>query len=371
MKIENPNLALIAGFSIALIFYMLQWSDLYQTLSLSTLLLLIFIAATNFLFAKKTQLIINWQEYNKKEERQSGNYFIFSAALIIILIVDFFAGKIPTLNIILITISYFYCTHLLSIYLSTKNKYILIYCGSLFLVNSILNPFRILIFFGFVSFLVLYLRSRKPFRSVSGSFLIICFGIILIYIFGLLGNYLKGDDYKSGDFILAIGQANSNFKTSFFASSELFWIYLYASSPLANLDLNFIANNYLQFQAGNILPWLFSEFTPDFISKTVLPLIINERPEGLQINSALNVSTVFIRSYLYFGWTGIIVMLLFLVAFPLVYLRAIRTSRYFSAGLATLTTIYLFMIFDNMLAFSPLSFQLAYPLIFKYKLRFS
>ena len=88
-----------------------------------------------------------------------------------------------------------------------------------------------------------------------------------------------------------------------------------------------------------------------------------EQITGMQINEAMNVSTVYLRSYRYASWFGLSIMALYIAVFPIVYLSLIKNTKFFVPGLVSLITIYMFLVFDNLFAFSAISFQLVYPLL--------
>lgn len=169
-------------------------------------------------------------------------------------------------------------------------------------------------------------------------------------------------DY-SEHIILKIGQA----KHSFIESSipkEFFWFYLYASSPLANLQNNIDNIRHNNIDVINFFEFFNNEILPDFISKRINELLNLEKATFVLIDPNFNVSTVYTGSFFYLSWLGLIFMAIFILGFPLVYMSILSKKNLLNvSGIAILNTLYIFLIFDNMFSFSGLSFQLIYPLL--------
>ena len=365
----NPNYIYSFIFLAVFGIYQLEWSDLYPALRLPLLLFLIFTISANFMmgsFLKRTILKIK-----RVPEKSSSEQGIVLATLILSVIwtIDKSLGNIPTVHIILITFTSFYNCFVFSKFLNEKKAIQLIVFIVLFLTIAFFSTYRILIFFNLVTCFLTYIYLKNPFKSTKGKLVILVLTIGLFYIFGVLGNTIK-EGHDTGKVILVIGEATEEFKNSIIPD-EFFWIYLYSSSPLANLQLNIKFQHSIEPTLHGYWLWMVSEFLPDFISKTIFASINEKQLDGIQVNPALNVSTVYMRSFRYASWFGLTFMAFFVMIFPIIYLYIIRNSKYFITGLVSLSTIYLFLIFDNIFAFSALSFQLVYPLfgIWKIKLK--
>jgi len=358
----NPNYIYTFIFFIVVAMYQLGWSNLYPKLTTPLLVFLIITIIINFMcgffvnrFNKLRLTIIE----TKETEGSSRNVILILLGLWAI---DKLFGDIPTIHIILITFTSFYSIHVFSRYLREKTRNLLIGFVTLFLTVSLLSTFRILIFFNLITYLLTYIYIKRPLKSLKGKFFVAGTVIAILYIFGYLGNNLKGESYNDGELILTIGEASDGFRSSF-VPNEFFWTYLYASSPLANLELNVGNSNSMNPTIKNSFLWFNSEFMPDFISKKVFLSMNEEQITGMQINEAMNVSTVYLRSYRYASWFGLSIMALYIAIFPIVYLSLIKNTKFFVPGLVSLITIYMFLVFDNLFAFSAISFQLVYPLL--------
>lgn len=363
----TPNRILCVVFLISALLHELLWSDLYQHFSLAMWFFIVSLVFANIYIDGKVKIIID----------RSGSlpsFFVLSkridwvAILLIILflLIDYLLGKIPTITILLLTFSMFYSLCVFHNYVVSGQKTFLI--GSFLLVFFIFvfSQNRIVIFSLVFSMMALYVNLRRPLWFSWRTFVFTFVAIVAVYLFGVLGNFIKGEEYADGTFILAIGEASAEFESKI-GSSEFFWGYLYLTSPLANLDLNFTSFNVGFIDINNILRWAIIDLAPDFISKHVLVEMGGDLREGLQINNALNVSTVFLNSYLYLGWFGVVSMIAVVVIFPFIYLYFLRDSQFLFVGLSILSSVYALLVFDNVLKFSAISFQLAYPFLFEFR----
>lgn len=361
----NPLFMIGFSFFGAFFLFSLQWSNLYNPLHAETILFLfsfLFIFSFYGYFIHKKIRFLNFLQL-KEGDVKNTSIIVFCVS--IVLIFDWILGGVKFLNVFLISFSGFYSVHLFYLFLSCRLRKYLYLSLFLLLLNSIFNSYRILIVFTIFNFILLLCCFFNPLQNLKRVLITFFCFIIFCFSFGALGNHLKGEDYNSGDLIKKIGEANENFENSIFSYDELFWFYLYASSPLANFDLN-VKNNNSHLDGFSTEEWLIREFTFDSISKIVFS--DREKIEGYQVNSALNVSTVFLRSYMHLGWFGVFFHALFILIFPFFYYFLIRRSKYFFAGMSLLSALYALMIFDNMWAFTPLSFQIVYPVFMQMRL---
>ena len=106
-----------------------------------------------------------------------------------------------------------------------------------------------------------------------------------------------------------------------------------------------------------------AEMLPDFLSNRILPLLGAARLDTPEIGPGINVATIFARSYLYFGWIGVLLMFCWFITVTLIYLRTILKSPYRVPCLALLNTMTFFSFFDNMIAQTFVFAQLIWPLL--------
>lgn len=110
-----------------------------------------------------------------------------------------------------------------------------------------------------------------------------------------------------------------------------------------------------------------TQLFPDFISKRIVAIFNITSPNPIQITPELNVSTAFAQAYTILGWVGMSFFILFLFVLAFFYILSLKKikSPYFIVGVAIMNSIFLFNLFSNMFAFTGLSFQLIYPLLFR------
>jgi hypothetical protein len=90
----------------------------------------------------------------------------------------------------------------------------------------------------------------------------------------------------------------------------------------------------------------------------------NEPEPEINIQGPFNASSIYSRSFSYLGWPGLLLMALLIVVVPLVFYKTLPpTSPFFLTGLCILNTMFLFMVFENTIRFTGLSFQLVYPIL--------
>ncbi|NJL10558.1 MAG: hypothetical protein HC908_11380 [Calothrix sp. SM1_7_51] len=141
---------------------------------------------------------------------------------------------------------------------------------------------------------------------------------------------------------------------------------MYASSPLANLQTNISDVRHENINLLSFFQFFNNEIIPDFISKRINSVFELEKGINLLIDPNITTCTVYAGSYFYLSWYGLYLMGIFILVFPLIYIKLLpKNSLLNITGIAILNTLYLFFIFDNMFYFSGLSFQLIYPLILR------
>jgi hypothetical protein len=193
--------------------------------------------------------------------------------------------------------------------------------------------------------------------------------LLVFYINGKIG------DIRSPDHEKIYGAPSASFKSSGIPST-FFWTYLYATVPIGNLQLSI---DTLSSNHGTVPEFIVSELIPDTFSKRILPLLDKtilsaqgnlvsrdqlyswEQPN---VAHGMNVSTIFGRSYGYFGWSGPVIMFTALSLFIVAYLFLISRSPYRVPCLALLNTLVVFCLFNNMLASAAMIPLLVWPLLF-------
>jgi hypothetical protein len=270
----------------------------------------------------------------------------------------------PSVHVFTVTFASFYTVYLLGLFLSTRKRiYLILYVINL--AAALLIYSRAMLLFNlFASFQVwLFYTGGISRLQWAGLFVGM---VVLAYGFGWMGSkrvsFENGKSYDPSLF-LNIGEATSGFRNSI-VPPEFFWSYVYLSSPLANFQQNLNTYPVPKPTPGLWARMINNEMLPDFISKRINRIFSTGRSDEHAIpGKPFNVSTVYSRSYCYLGWTGLLVMGLFVACVPLIYAYLLPENSYSFAGLAILNTMYFFLFYDNTIRFTGLSLQLAYPFL--------
>lgn len=369
------------SFLIVIPVYFLDWSYLFPAL---TSTLLIFFVMT-FSFAILGALFFKDLLSLDYKKQLADNKDVYAALLVFFYLLEFAYARqipllsllnkiefldivdsfgIPTVHVFIVGYTAFITIFFFHSYLSQKKrKYLLYYIIGLLLSLSIIS--RISLTFIFIASIYIYLMSiRKNF----GIKLLKIGLIVLLFFaaFGLIGNLRTANNIDAGDFILNISEAKPSFRQSGIPDSY-FWAYMYIASPLANLQLN-INRRETAFTAHNLAQLAIHEFLWDAVSKRIDAKYDYTRTEITQINGSYNVGSVYSRSYVYLGVWGMYLMYFFIFAVTALFLFTLDTkSPYFITYISCLNTIIILCIFDNILAFTPLSIILIFPLAEKLK----
>jgi hypothetical protein len=387
--VNNPYFIYVLSFSLALLLYQLNWSAIYPVLTLPLIcfLSITFIVAIYLGINVKNKDVFTYKtiHYNSNVIRITIlNYLLWSVnmaysggiPLLSIIRGDFSNIRefgMPILHVSIVGFTIFFCLYLFHQYLSSSRKQLLyLYVANLLVPMLAFN--RSLLMNIIIGTLFLYIHSKQnqifKLRFVKQLVArILPIMLVVLFIFGFIGNVRTANqlttNYQgdSDDLILMIGNAKPEFYNTGLPK-ELFWAYIYLSSPLANLQENISFGRDKNIVNQNYTDFLVSEIVPDFISKRINGMQGREENPSLLIHPALNVGTVYLGSYYYLSWIGLILMGTFIMAFPIVYISLLRTDEcLFICGVAMLNTMYFFVIFDNIFALSGMSFQLVYPLI--------
>lgn len=367
--LRNPFFIYIVTFGCVLLAYQWGWSEIYPTLSNDLFSFLIGTFVLSFFFGLYIEKKLDTKIGCSEDERGLSDW-IFLLLLVGFLSDFFYHGGIPlkilfqdgdftytgfgipTLHVAIITFGGTYSAVSFSSYLNSKNPKFLMQ-AIIPIIYDILIVNRGAALIAMVSWLFVIVIKRGGLGLKKG-FISLFFLLCVLYLFGLLGNVRAGPDA-----IKEIGRPTETFISSRVPDSY-FWTYIYLTSPLANLQETI---NETSGDSWRLPELIFSEMTPDFISKRILPILGDpERVETPQVDPALNVATIYGRSYVYFGLPGLVLMFIVLIAAILLYVRLIRQSIYFVPALSLLNTLIVFCMFDNMIAFTGMSLQLLWIL---------
>ena len=379
----NPYFCYVLSFAIALALYPLGWSDLYPPLSFS---LMFFLSGTMVLhviagstFARRR--LATFRTLPGPSLKTAPLYitiflyilwaaeFIHAGGIPLLHIIlrhkyDYKLFGIPSLHVFIVTFGSFYTIFLFHLWLSRRSSYLLV----LYLVNlgaALLIYNRGMFLFNISASIFLLLTTKNRF-SIKELAVGAVATIVVLFFFGVMGNQRVSNEsrvaYRNDEF-LTTGHATDSFRKSV-VPNEFFWTYVYATSPLANLELNVRSDRHDTSVSQPFLKWLNNEILFDFISKRVNAMTEADKVSILIVPGPFNAVTVYSGSFRYLRWTGLILMATIILLLPLAYVKILPAeSPFFLSGLAILNTIFLFMVFDNTIRFTGLSFQMVYPLL--------
>jgi hypothetical protein len=376
--LKNPFFVYVTAFGLVIAIYQLGWSDVYPKLSWDLLLFfgLTFLAA--LLLARLIRPFIGrMQEYTPSLLSGYATLFVIGTFAGEIAL----AGGVPLLFVV--SGAQFYtmeatATHLhaftfwnvfsairfADFLYSRRHRYLVE--AALPLVFYILLAYRGPVIMCILSWIFVFAIRHNGLKPKHVAWAAVSL-MAVFYANGVIGD------------IRSPGQEVSGAPSASFRNSGIprtyFWTYLYATSPLANFQ---VSVDKLNIHHGTPLEFVASDLLPDTISKRILPLLndaIHTGNENLVtrdelyswkqplIASGINISTLFGRSYGYFGWFGPIIMFMVLSAFIITYIVLIRRSPYRVPALALLNVLVVFCLFNNMIASAAMLPQLVWPLL--------
>lgn len=372
--LKNPFFLYITSFGIVALVYLLGWSNLFPTISLSVKFFLVSTFIISFFLGLMFQKVkpIEFITTQGKNPRMVllviyilySISFLHNSGIPLLLVLNkakFHYGDfgIPFFQPIITTFTSFYTVYLFHLLICKRSRSNIINLVLILLIPLLVYN-RGMLVISLVNFAIMFFMFKSKIKLKTVCYLgAIC--LVVFYYFGKLGNYrmVKKD---SSQYMLKVGEATENFKTSKIPK-EFFWTYVYSAAPLANFQKTVNENSEFNYKVINFLSY---ELLPDFISKRITnPLgIVKERPD--RIASFLTVGTLYSSGYKYIGWIGPIIMYFYLVliiAFFWLFLK--KNNTFYVTGFSILGTFVFFNIFSNMIYFSGISFQLIYPIIYQ------
>jgi len=390
--LANPYYIFTVIWTVALLIYLLEWSNLFPSISGDLLVFLMCGILFHCLIGIRFSEITGFSYRPLRKIENVKVMFLFNTLM---WIVEFVHGKIPlieilsnnnynyqnfgvpTLIVVNLTFNSFLCLYLLHCYLSTKEKmyikYIVFCIGYFILCFS-----RGMLVLTLTNMLFLWLLANNKNISLSKIFFFMLFLFVFFFGFGYSGNIRtaqqisidtkghSGTEYSSEP-IMELGSATAEFRESM-VPKEFFWTYLYIASPLSNLQYNVNSGVEGDPNMHNFFILTINEYVFDVLSKHINKIFNIERPRTKVIVENLSVFTTFSESYTAMGWFGLIITLFFMLIFPFAYIGLLGiNSPYLPLALSIICSIYLLSFFDNMFTYAGLGLQLIYPLLLKIK----
>ncbi len=114
----------------------------------------------------------------------------------------------------------------------------------------------------------------------------------------------------------------------------------------------------------SVVQFAAAELAPDFIGKRVLEAMDVPREDVARVAPTLNAAGIYARAFSYLGWAGAATMFAALAVVVVCFTWLIGGTRYAVPAIATLNTLVLLCVFENMLSFTGMVMQLFWLLVF-------
>lgn len=211
---------------------------------------------------------------------------------------------IPVVHVVIIGLSIFYAMYLQYLFLSnTKQKTLLVELLSVLFLLLLNNSRGYVVFSLFVGVLLYAAFNKSDLLNTRASVIVfLVFGVLgIVFFISAAGNIRSGYSWNDCSYIEAIGYFD-NYPS--WLSKHFMWFYTYATSPLANLNLN-CSLHYSNFDA----PGLLYSFLPEQISNSYL--LVNVKPAYIvqHLNACTGFATFSVAAGslgLFVGFVGLV-----------------------------------------------------------------
>jgi hypothetical protein len=369
--LKNPFLIYILTFGTALALYQLGWAGIYPETSSDLLAFF----GLSFVVSASLALVAE-KEVEETRTYVSGQMPWYAVLIVVVCLaadiaytgsiplLELYRGEwkygsfvgIPTLHVFAVTFGSAFSTIRFADFLFAtrwRDRFRYFIEASIPIIYFLLVVYRGPALILAVSWAFVFVIRRDRIGILTGV-MIAALTLGILYLGGIFGQARTGlvDD---------LGKPTEAFRDSG-VPQTYFWTYLYATAPIANLQYAVDVAEPL-YKLNRLPEFFVGEMLPDFISNRLLSLMKTERLAIPEISVGFNVSSIFGRSYLFFGWIGVLAMFAWLMALVLVYLTLILRSPYRLPCLALLNTLIVFCVFENMIAYTALLMQLVWPLL--------
>jgi hypothetical protein len=358
-SLTNPFAAYAIGFCIALAVYSLGYSDLYPPLQLPLIWFLLATCTISAFLAFTIGRVIDTHLHTRQP--LDTQVYIFITLVAVFVTESIYNGGIPLLlaittaefdyqdygipqvHVAFVGFCYFYAVYWFDLYLLERRK-VFLFLSMSATSSSLLMFSRGAFLITLLALLFVYVQRRGLSRRLLQSFAFLV--VVFTWGFGLLGD-IRTHGASGESLILKIGGASDRFINSNIPT-EIFWPYLYISSPMANLQLN-ISN---RATPDSPAAYFALEFLPDFVSKRIVSDQTASSSTPLRITDELAVSTMYGRAYFLMGWPGLLLSFSYFIVVSILCLRILNGSKYLISTSAILSSIAFLNIFDNMYVFA-------------------
>ncbi|VXA96077.1 conserved membrane hypothetical protein [Flavobacterium sp. 9R] len=258
---------------------------------------------------------------------------------------------IPTFHVILSTFNIFFSILMFNFYLSKKKlKNLFCFILTLFPYILTLNRGAFMIVFSAMIFIFLMRLQTISLKTFIRPITVL---VIVLYFFGVVGNFRQEQTKDDKEFLLRKGGATDTFINNG-VPGEFYWSYIYLISPMGNLQ-NIVNEKEDIFDENNIGIFAATQLFPDFISKRLVSLfgygdkIENSNGVYYLVTPLLNAPTIYFASYFFLGFIGLFIMYIIMMISALMYPFLVKkNSVYYCTALASLNSLILLCTFNNM-----------------------
>ncbi|WP_426408210.1 hypothetical protein [Bradyrhizobium ganzhouense] len=369
--LANPFLIYILTFGSALGIYQLGWSEIYPPTTRGLVLFFAF----SFVIAGVVGRLMHPRVCSIRAYRAGllPGWVIavplacFAADLVYagsVPLIDMIRGHfhytsfrgMPSLHVFAVTFGSVFSTIRFADFLYETDRVRWRYLGEatlpvIFLLSIVYRGPALIVLTSWVFVFVIHLSRIR----ISHILSMIAIGALL-----LLGA-AKFGEARSGN-VNGLGHASEAFGGSNLGPSA-FWLFLYSTGPLANFQYA-VSTVEPSYDLKKIPEYIVSELLPDTISHRILPRLGASPDRTIpEFSENFNVSSVFSRSWIFFGWISVLVTFAVFIFILYGYICLIRTSPLAVPSLALLNTFVVYNLFDNMIATTSIGIQLVWPLL--------
>lgn len=358
--------------TVILILYKLEWSDLCIPIDSSIFTFIIVTIVVSFVLGFIFRKHFKFKRIDKYPKRTC----VLTIALVLFALFEYAYCKqiplfaiitkskeyasytgIPTLHVINSTLSTFYSQYLFYLFICFKKKKTLLVEYSFIILVVHLFEFNRggLLICIMISALMLFASfGKKHFiRNLLIGLVVLVAGL---YFFGVLGNLRDGGSWNS-NFLSEFGQFNKNYPS--WLPNQFMWPYLYLVCSLWNFTF-IVGKEIYDFVS------LISTFLPDFIVKRVFSESVLSGSIEL-LNPNFTTYTGYGTTYLYGGIVAIYFKYFFLIGINALALKLVRKPQYLIPSYGIVTVIVTMFFFTNTISYSAISFPLIYPILLNFK----
>ncbi len=362
---------------VILLLYSLGWSDLCISLSDDTVFFVLFMIACSALLGYLLKDKLKLRKLTKNPHKNK-HVTIF---LCVFYILDFLYERyIPLLNVIkggsmyeknfhgipifhflISAFVFIYCFYLTYLFVCFKKKSLVVeYLATISIFILLFQRQNIMIVLLGTCLILLssiQLKGISLKRALLYFVFVLAFILIGLYVFGLMGNRRYGIwDSHDSSMIFAVGKINDKYPD--FIPKEYAWAYIYAISPLANLQYNIN----LGVDSSAVFGDFVWQFLPNYISKH---LVFKSSIQSELLVPSLTVCTSYADAFRAKGFVGMysVYFAQTLIVFIVVQLYS-KDERCAVCAYASLIYFYLLSFFVNPIIYDITSLIVVYLLAY-------